>query len=116
MINKIFSFFWKFAIFLLIVVVLGYVGITVKSCLDNQNTVELGPELPRVESASHSFYIENTGNLILASDFEQHGTTPGKRIFMLSGRWEYVGTAFRYNPNQLVLDEHIFGVITVKPR
>jgi len=74
------------------------------------------PEMPGIEDATHSFYIENTGGLILASDYEQHGQTVGARIFILHGFWEMRGKDFKFMAGDIVLDENIFGEITVKRR
>lgn len=74
------------------------------------------PDMPCKEDATHSFYIENTGGLILASDYEQHGVMTGSRIFILHGFWEMRGSKFKFVEGDVILDENIFGEITVKKR
>ena len=74
------------------------------------------PDMPKVSEATHSFYIENTGGLILASDYEAHGDVVGKRIFALHGFWELRGNKFKFVDGEIILDEHIFGKITIKRR
>jgi len=74
------------------------------------------PEMPCKEDASHSFYIENTGGLILASDYEVLGGDVGSRVFVLHGFWELRGKDFKFVDGEVVLNEAIFGEITVKRR
>lgn len=74
------------------------------------------PEMPKQDKATHSFYIENTGGLILASDYEQHGEKVGSRIFILHGFWEMRGSKFKFVDGEVILDENIFGEITIKRR
>ena len=74
------------------------------------------PDMPDKGDATHSFYIENTGGLILASDFEQHGHAAGSRLFLLHGFWEMRGSKFQFVDGDIILDEAIFGEITVKRR
>lgn len=73
-------------------------------------------EMPCKEDATHSFYIENTGGLILSSDFEEQGAGIGSRIFILHGFWEMRGQDFKFIEGDIILDEGIFGEITVKKR
>ena len=73
-------------------------------------------DLPDNKKATHTFYIENTGGLILASNYEQHGDAAGKRLFVLHGFWEMRGKGFKYMAGDLTLDENVFGKITVSQR
>lgn len=106
-------------IIVLIVVVLGMVFV-VGPCVyygfiekpGEQGTVDL----PDSKKATDSFYIENTGGLILSSDYEQHGDIVGKRLFVLHGFWEMRGNKFKYVDATVALDENIFGKITVSKR
>ncbi len=75
-----------------------------------------GPDMPNVDKATHSFYIENTGGLLLASDWNQHGQEVGSRLFILHGYWEMRGNKFKLVEGDIILDEAIFGEITVKER
>jgi len=104
---------------LLLLLVLGavivYVGITVWSCVagqDNPGQVEI----PKADEAAYSVYIENTGNLVLTDDYELIGSKAGSRVFILHGFWEMRGQEFVYKDSELVLDEGIFGEITVRSR
>jgi len=73
-------------------------------------------DMPCKEDAAYSVYIENTGNLLLTSDYEQHGDLAGSRIFILHGFWEMRGQKFKFLSGDIILDESIFGEITVKKR
>jgi len=72
--------------------------------------------MPEVEEASHSVYIENTGNLLLTDDYEVIGEETGSRVFILHGFWELTGQSFEYKSGDIALDESIFGEITIKRR
>lgn len=74
------------------------------------------PEMPEVAEASHSVYIKNTGNLLLTSDYEVLGEEAGSRVFILHGFWEMRGQSFVYKDSDIILDEGIFGEITIKRR
>lgn len=69
------------------------------------------PDMPDVEKATYSVLIENTGNLLLTGDYEHQGN-----IYILKGFWELTGQKWRYRESQLVLDEAIFGKITIERR
>jgi len=103
------------AIILICVIVGGsYIGLSCwSSC---QRAQPQGPDMPDKVEATHSFYIKNTGGLVLSSDYEVHGTEKGKRIFVLHGFWEMRGKNFKYLDGDIILDEGIFGTITVKRR
>ena len=98
-----------------LVVVIGWVGVNVWSCVMDNPTSDR-PEMPEVAEASHSVYIKNTGNLILTSDYEVMGDEVGSRVIILHGFWELKGQEFIYKDGKLVLDEAVFGEITVKRR
>ena len=110
----------KTILLIILLGVIGYVGLSVWSCacggpsLIGGDTVK--SNMPCKEDATHSFQIKNTGGLILASDYEQHGTTVGSRIFVLRGFWELRGNKFSFVAGDIVLDESIFGKITVEKR
>ena len=100
---------------LVLVVVLGWIGVNIWSCtMDKPNTGQL--DMPEIAEASHSVYIENTGNLILTDKYEVHGVEVGSRVFILHGFWELTGQDFKYKDGDVVLDESIFGEITIKRR
>lgn len=69
------------------------------------------PDMPDVERATYSVLIKNTGNLLLTSDYEHQGN-----IYILKGFWELTGQKWQYRGAELVLDEAIFGEITIERR
>lgn len=73
-------------------------------------------DMPDQKEATHSFYIVNSGGLILASDYEQQGQTEGSRVFILHGFWEVRGNKFKFVEGDIILNEKIFGKIEVKRR
>lgn len=105
----------KVIILVVILGVIAYGGLVVWSCLAGQNNPNQ-QDIPKVNEASHSVYIKNTGNLIFTDDYELIGSEVGSRIFILHGFWEMRGQEFVYKDTELVLDEGIFGEITVRRR
>ena len=74
------------------------------------------PKMPEVEDARFGVHIENTGNLLLTNTYEVHGEEVGNRVFVLHSFWEVSGGDFKYRSTPLVLDEKIFGKITIRRR
>ncbi len=105
-------------IIILIVGVLGvgYFGLTVYSNCAGPGQGSAQYDMPEQAEATHSFYINNTGGLILSSDYDQHGQGVGERLFLLHGYWELRGKDFKFVDGDIILDENIFGEITVKRR
>jgi len=104
---------------IIIVAIVGVLGVVVGPCvyynfLEKPETGQL--EMPEIDEATHSVHIENTGGFILTSDYEQHGESVGSRLFILHGFWEMRGNKFKFVAGDVVLDENIFGKITVKKR
>jgi len=111
--------FWKIVKVLLVLGVIAFLMLVIGPCvyynyIDKGDTAQVS--MPDVEKAPNSFYIENTGGLILSSDYEQHGQTAGSRLFILHGYWEMRGNKFKHNDGTITLDENIFGKITVETR
>ena len=106
---------WKLIIIILVVLAVAYVGLSLWSGGCEQPR-EDKLDMPGSEKATHSFFIQNTGGLILSSDYEQHGVIPGSRLFILHGYWEMRGSKFKFLPSDIPLDEAIFGEITVQRR
>ena len=106
---------WKWIIIIPVVLILAYVGLSLWSGGCEQPR-EDKLDMPGSEKATHSFFIQNTGGLILSSDYEQHGVSPGSRIFVLQGYWEMRGSKFKFVPGDIILDESVFGEITVQRR
>lgn len=92
----------------------GYIVLVVLQCQGTLNSNQ--PDIPKADEAAYSVYIENTGNLIMTDDYEVIGNEAGKRVFILHGFWEMRGQDFAHNDGELILDEGIFGEITVKRR
>lgn len=105
-----------FVLIVVLIVVIGWVGLNVYSCVTDRTGGTDQPKLPEIAEASHSVYIENTGTLLLTDDYEVLGEEVGSRIFILHGFWELSGQSFKYKAGEIVLDEAIFGKITVKRR
>lgn len=105
----------QWIILLVILAVLVYVGLVVWTCNQGPSNPNQ-PDIPKVNEASHSVHIKNTGNLLFTDDYELIGTEPGSRVFILQSFWEMRGQEFVYKDTELVLDEGIFGEITVRRR
>lgn len=101
-------------ILVVILAAVGYLGLSVWSATCAGPASEM--DMPSIKKATHEFYFENTGGLVLASDYEQHGQVVGKRLFVLHGYWEVKGKEFKFIDETIPLDEKIFGIITVKKR
>lgn len=101
-------------ILVIVIVFVGWIGLSVYSCFARQDTGQ--PNMPNQEKASYSVYIKNTGNLILTNDYEMHGAEVGTRIFILHSFWELRGKEFKFVEGDVVLNEAIFGEITIKRR
>ena len=110
MLSKIFMVI----ILVIIIVVIAWVGLSVYSCFARQDVGM--PDMPDQEEASYSLYIKNTGNLILTNEYEMHGAEVGSRIFILHSFWELRGQKFIYKDTEIILNEAIFGEITIKRR
>ena len=74
------------------------------------------PELPDTQDAQYSVHIKNTGGLLLSSNIDRYGEDIGNRVFILHGYWELSGQDFIYRDQDIVLNEQIFGQITVRAR
>lgn len=105
---------FKIIMVIALLAVIAWIGLSVYSCFDRQNVGQ--SNMPAQKEASHSVYIENTGKLILTSDYEVHGSDVGSRVFILKGFWELRGQEFEFDDAEIVLDEAIFGEITIKRR
>ena len=105
----------KWIILLAILAGLAYVVLIIWTCNVGPTNPDQ-PDIPKVEEAAFTIYIENTGNLIMTDDYELIGSEVGSRIFILHGFWEMRGQEFVYKDTELVLDEGIFGEIIVKRR
>jgi hypothetical protein len=104
----------KAIIIIVMILAIAYGGLCVYSNCQGPDTGQ--PGMPDPDKATHSVYIKNTGGLILTSDYEVQGTEVGKRIFILHTFWEMRGQKFKFVDGDIVLNEAIFGEITVKRR
>jgi hypothetical protein len=68
-------------------------------------------KFPEVKTAQYSVTIENTGNVLFTSSYEQYG-----KVYVLHGYFELVGREFKYRNRDIILDEAIFGKVTVAKR
>lgn len=90
---------------------LAYAGACIYGNFFTQSNVGDGLKLPSAEKAAYAVHIKNTGNLLLTNSFEQHGS-----VYILHGYFEIVGQGFKYREGDIILDEQIFGEITVRRR
>ena len=104
----------KGVILVAVLVFLVWLGACVYSNFIAQPAVQM--DAPDSSKAAYSVYIKNTGGLILTDDYETNGTEVGSRIFLLHGFWEVKGQKFSYKATDLILNEAIFGEITVRRR
>lgn len=117
MFRGIFGVIVKVIILAGILLILAWISISVYSCINPQSRGQSNTlDMPDQNEAAYSLYIENTGNLILTADYEIHGSEVGNRVFVLHGFWELRGQEFVFKDAELVLDEAIFGEITIKRR
>lgn len=99
----------KILMFVVLLAGIAYVGVCVKA-----NFVDKSPNeiiMPSVEKAKYALTIENTGQTLFATDYEQYG-----KVYVLRGYWELVGRDFRYRQRDIILDEAVLGKITVERR
>lgn len=75
-----------------------------------------GIDTPDIDKAAYSIYIENTANVIYTNDFDQSGSIPGQRVYVVKGYWEIQGDDFKYRDNVIMLDERVFGKIQIRRR
>jgi hypothetical protein len=68
-------------------------------------------KLPEAAEARMEVVIVNTGMVYLSNVVEKTGS-----IVKLVGFWELSGDSFKYRSRELILDERIYGTITVSRR
>ena len=105
----------KVLLIIAVVVLVGVVAWIILAFIPQGNDTGI-PDMPKLEQATHSVYIENPGKLLLTSDYEVHGDTVDSRLYILHGFWEMRGNKFKFVDGDIILDESIFGKITVKRR
>lgn len=76
------------------------------------------PTIPDSSKASYSVKIKATNNTLLTNEVEIIGSDVGSRIITLRGFWQMgdEGSSFKYNKNDITLDESIFGEIVIRRR
>jgi len=105
----------KLIIILAMLAGLAYAGLCVYSCATHQQGAGM-LDIPEAEEAAYSVTIENTGKLLMTNDYEVMGSVVGKRVFILHGRWEFMGQDFKYKEGDIIMDESVFGEITLRRR
>ncbi len=105
----------KVIILLGLIGVIAYGGLCVYSNFIDKPYTGV-PDMPKSDEAAYTVTVENTGKLVMTNDYEILGSEVGKRVFVLHGFWEFMGQDFKYKPGDIILDEAIFGEITLKRR
>ncbi len=72
------------------------------------------PPPPKLESAHYSVTIETNGKVLFTDNFEKYGTI--QSTYVLHGYFEQSGREFKFRNHDIILDEKVFGKITVKER
>ena len=75
-----------------------------------------GITMPASAKAAYALVVKNTGTVILTNKYEQIGQVVGARVFVLHGYWEMVGSEFYYQSRDIILDEAIWGEISLTRR
>ena len=68
-------------------------------------------QAPKVETASYEVIIVNTGTVYLSNQVSRVGS-----FVKMEGYWELVGTKYVSRNRTILLDENIFGKISVNMR
>ncbi len=105
-------------IFVIMAIIGGAVliGMSVYVAACNKPAGPTTPKTPDAKEAEFSVLLESTGQVVLTNKYEQIGEKIGSRVFILRGYWELQGTAYKLRKADIVLDEKIFGKITVTRR
>lgn len=106
MLNKVI----KVILIVALIGVVGYCGACIYGNFVNRGDTK-SPALPTVDKAAYTVHIENTGNILLTNRYEMVGG-----VYILHNYWEMVGNQFKYRGRDLVLDQKIFGDITIHRR
>lgn len=103
----------KFIKIVLIVIFVGVIAYAGTCAYANFFAFDGGGKvkLPKFQDAQYSVTIENTGNVLFTNKYDTYG-----KVYILHGFWELSGKSFAYRDRDLVLDEKIFGTITIKIR
>lgn len=101
----------KILLLVLILAGLAYLGACVYANFFAFNAANPEADLPKAEKAPYVVVIENTGNMFFTAKYDQYGST-----IILHGYWEQVGNKFQYRDRDLILDQAIYGTITVRAR
>ena len=105
----------KIIILVVMVLFIAWAGLCVYSNWFSEPDTGL-PEMPSAEDAAYGVHIENTGNLLLTNDYEIHGEKEGTRTIILHGFWQISGNNFKFVSSDIILNEAIFGEITIRRR
>lgn len=98
-------------IFVLGIAIIGllYFGACVYGNVSALNSNPL--HAPDANDAQYSISIKNTGNLLYSDSVSQDGD-----IITLDGFWTLIGQKWQHKDTIVVLDQSIFGPITVRVR
>lgn len=113
--NGCMTFMLKFVAFILICGVIGYGAITLYSCtLGKEKEVDVSG--PRTSKVPYELVIFNTGNVILADDYDISIKANGSESYSLDDYWQVKNDKYIFIDAPIVLDEDIFGPIEVRER
>ena len=114
---KIPKFIISLGLIVLVCVVLFFGAVQIKACVNSNTEMTGGIKTPNESRASHSFFIVNTGRVLLASDFDQLVNINGQPVYILHGFWSVDGDRYVYTETDSPpLDTGDFGKIIVKKR
>ena len=101
----------KYGVLVIILVVVVYGGVTFYANFTGGNSKADAVKLPDINEAKYTVLINNTGNLLFTSSYEQFG-----KVYVLHGYWEMVGQGYNYRNRNMVLDPAVFGPVTIQTR
>jgi len=98
----------KGIVLIVLLAVIGYIGLVFYSCtIGNPGNVGA----PSADEAAYIITVENTGRIFLTSDYKKIDTT-----YTMNGYWVFEGKKFEFKNKEYLLDETIFGEVTVRRR
>lgn len=103
----------KWIALIVLIVLLAWAGLCAYSIVNPDTGL---PDMPEPDEAQYSVHIKNTGGMLLTNNYETHGYQEGARVYVIHGYWELSGKDFKFRDRDIVLDETIFGEITVRRR
>ena len=104
---------FKWIALIVFLALIAWIGLAVYAFVNPDTGL---PDMPEADEAQYSVQIKNTGGMILTDIYEVHGFQVGDRVYVLHGYWELSGKDFKYRDRDIVLDEGVFGEITIERR